>query len=270
MLPIVMVISIKKKLSNCNSDSTFIFLGDSFVFGVGAPQDSNVAVLLQGLFNEAGLNYDVYNAGFAGMDPFMIQKSIDSIFFKQSFFKYIFAINISDLDDYIFRGGEERYNEAGRVCYNSAPRYEFFHRNSFIVRAFIHGFLRMDYTLLSPDKVENKKLEAVEKYTDLLIQLNEQIKRVNGDLIVVFHPYPTMYSSDKLSVAWSESNYKYLNEIHQNIQAEGLLSYNFETFFAQKLNNQNFLEYSWKLDGHFNSKGYELYANILFQEVFSR
>ena len=36
----------KKNIDTCNYNNTTVFLGDSFVFGVGSPQDSSLPVLL--------------------------------------------------------------------------------------------------------------------------------------------------------------------------------------------------------------------------------
>jgi hypothetical protein len=37
--------------------------------------------------------------------------------------------------------------------------------------------------------------------------------------------------------------------------------------FSQFLNQRNYLDYSWKLDKHFNSRGYKLFAELAFREI---
>ena len=91
-------------------------LGDSFTEGRGVAMDASWPQLLSreltGL--DSPRKFHVVNAGISGSDPvfelFLLQNSIE----KYNPELVIVAINNSDIDDIIVRGGLERYDQNGR------------------------------------------------------------------------------------------------------------------------------------------------------------
>jgi lysophospholipase L1-like esterase len=259
----------KREFNEIETDNTIIFLGDSFTFGVGSPQDSSAPKLLENNLMMNAIDFNVVNAGVAGSDPFYQNKIIDDIFIPAGFKHYILAINISDLYDFIFRGGNERFNELEKnINPQKAPWYEPIYKNSLVFRGVVHFVFKIDYSLLTRKKTISEKHNAVKKYVELLSKLNDKIKSIGGTLIVVLHPYPTQFSKLKVKNNNEVLNYKYLNNIHQLLLERNVNSYNLEPNFLKVLSHENYSEYSWEIDGHFNSKGYQLYADILFEELF--
>lgn len=248
----------KRNLDTANTHTTTIYLGDSFTGGAGTPQDSTIPVLLSN-----NSNCTFVNAGFIGSDPFFECKLIDSVFLPKGFKNYIVMINASDLYDYIFRGGEERFLPNGKLQYNKAPCIEKIHKHSYIVRAFLHGILKMDFTLLPPNKMKQKKEEAVNTYTQLFVHQN---KKLDGNLLVIVQPYARQYAFSN-KVLSEVMNFKYLQQLYENLQENNIKTINLDAPLSKVLNNENYLNYSWEIDGHYNSKGYLLLAQTIQKEL---
>lgn len=254
-----------ENLEDCPPKHTKIVLGDSFIFGVGAPQDSNMVALLN-IKNIKDVIY-FFNAGKPGSDPFYQKKLISDYFMPKGYKDFIIAVNISDIYDYIFRRGEERFKKDGTVEYRIAPPLEFWYQRLFIVRAFVYVFFHTDYTMLPKSALKENKANAVEALSNMFFDLNKKIKSKGGSLVVVFHPYPAQYKNGNSTVYQEVLNYAPLIEIHKKLEGSNVVSINLEPDFAKTLNNHNYQDYSWTMDGHFNAKGYKLYAELLLKKI---
>lgn len=255
----------QKNLENCEPISTKIVLGDSFLFGVGAAQDSNMVSLLN-IFNDSDSIY-FFNAGKPDSDPFYQKKLITDYFMCKGYKDFIVAVNISDIYDYIFRGGDDRFKNNGTVEYRKAPQLEFWYQRLFIFRAFAYVFFNTDYTMLPKSVLKEKKAIAVEDLSSMFLDLNKKIESKGGSLVVVFHPYPAQYKNSNSTVYQEVLNYEPLEEIHMNLVISNVASINLEPDFTKMLNNHNYQDYSWTMDGHFNAKGYNLYAKLLMKNL---
>ncbi|MCB0541345.1 MAG: hypothetical protein KDE33_27805, partial [Bacteroidetes bacterium] len=221
----------KQNLDTQNKETTYLYLGDSFTFGAGTPQDSSVPALLSKISNCTFIN-----AGFSGSDPFFETKLIDSIFRPLGFEKFIIMMNVSDLYDYIFRGGTERFLPNGKLQFNKAPWWEKLHQHSYIVRAFAHGILKMDFTLLPPKIMKQKKDEAVKEYAQLFIEKN---KELNGNLIVVIQPYARQYSNSN-QILNEVMNFNYLLELNNNLKLNHIKTINLNDSLSKIINDNNY------------------------------
>lgn len=245
-----------KVLDELPRDSTAIYLGDSFVFGVGVDSKNNIASLL-----ESQLASPFYNAGIPGSDPFFQIAIVDSIFAPLGFENYIFMLNFSDIYDYIFRGDENRFTKNGKIEYQKAPWYEKYYGKSYIVRLILHGLWGMDYSLLPKNRLTEKKKEAVEAYIDLLSKAAQEY-----NVLVLIQPYARQYANNNQTLT-EVLNYKYLEDIHQGLLKKNIKSVDLNTSLSTSINNENYLEYSWELDGHYNAKGYNLLSNVVVNEL---
>jgi lysophospholipase L1-like esterase len=241
----------------CSFQNTVCFFGDSFVFGVGASKSENMVSRLQEL---DGVNC-YYNAGIPGSDPFYQERLYKNKFRGNGYNNVILALNASDLMDYVFRGGTERFDSNKTT---EEPWFHFFYQYSHIVRAFLHGVLRRDYSLLSQKELIQRKGEAVKAYLRLLKELKTEIKdNHNGNFLVVTHPYPTNFQHKKSSLEKEVFNYSYLEDLCLQLNENGIPCADLFSEFNEVLTEENYLDYSWPIDGHFNAKGYKLYADIL-------
>ena len=105
-----------REVSAAKKDSTYriIVFGDSFTEGFGAPGDSTYPSLLEKELNRTYTGtFEVINAGVIGSDPFYCYKLLVDRFLAYEADLVIFSINNSDITDYIFRGGLERFRADG-------------------------------------------------------------------------------------------------------------------------------------------------------------
>ncbi|MCB9256449.1 MAG: hypothetical protein H6579_04910 [Chitinophagales bacterium] len=233
-----------------------VFLGDSFVFGVGASQDSSLPVLL-----ENKLGYPVINAGIPGSDPYFEKVLLDSVFEPLGYNKYLFMLNFSDIYDYVIRGGQERFAEEGKIHFRKAPFLEKYYEKSFIVRAICHGILKLDYSLLHKKELEELKWEAVAAYTELFTKLAKK-----HTILIVLQPYARQYSNNK-TVLQEVLNYSYLDSLEVHLKKNQVPCFNLNKEIQKNIHANNYLKYSWALDGHYNARGYTLISEILANEL---
>lgn len=248
----------KHNLDALNKETTYLYLGDSFTFGAGTPQDSSVPALLTKMNSCTFIN-----AGFSGSDPFFEAKLIDSIFQPLGFSKYIIMVNVSDLYDYIFRGGNERFLPNGKLQFNKAPWWEKLHQHSYIIRAFAHGILKMDFSLLSPKETKKRKEKAINEYTKLFKNLNDNLQ---SNLIVIVQPYARQYANSN-QVLNEVMNFNYLLDLNKSLKFNNIKTINLNDSLSKTINESNYIDYSWEIDGHYNSKGYLLLSQIITSEL---
>ena len=78
-------------------------------------------------------------------------------------------------------------------------------------------------------------------------------------LAVVIHPFPSYFTLTKPQDDIVDMTQQFA------FQELGLVN----TFddFSKTINKENYLDYSLKINGHFNEKGYQLYADIIFNKI---
>jgi hypothetical protein len=126
------------------SDSTpckVICVGDSYTEGVGAPADSTYPHFLEQKLNDAGYSCQVLNAGVAGSDPFYEYVLVRDKLIQLHPDYVVVDINSTDITDFIFRGGLERFKADGSVVYNKGPWFAGLYHWSYVVRFIMNNLL---------------------------------------------------------------------------------------------------------------------------------
>lgn len=115
--------------------NNIVVLGDSYTEGVGAPFDSTGIKSIQEYLKNSGFNYNVINCGVSGSDLIYAYKLLDTlnVILKPKIIMY--NLDYSDIDDIIFRGGQERFKNVIRKAY----WWEFIYSFSFIFRYIANG-----------------------------------------------------------------------------------------------------------------------------------
>lgn len=245
-----------KMIDTCNPDQTIVFFGDSFVFGMGAPQDSSLPVLLS-----PKINMNIINAGIPGSDPFYQKVVLDRIFKPKGFYKYIFMVNVSDLYDYVIRGGKERFLQNNEIAYRKAPWFEPFYHYLYICRAIVHVVLRADYSLLPEAERKVLKEKAMNEYELLFKEMAKE-----NEITIIFQPYARQYVKNE-KIQEEVFNYEYLDKIENALKSNNIRTINLYPELNKYITENNYLLYSWNIDGHYNSKGYELLSEIISKEL---
>ena len=212
----------------------------------------------------AGYQTKILNAGVPGSDVFFMSTLIEHCLIEEEYHKFILAINTSDLYDYAWFGGRERFREDGTTVSKIRPEYMKIYKRSHLARAVMHVILRYDHSFYSRQDMELIKEEAIRDFTAEIIRLDAVVKRAGGEMMVFFYPYPRQYSKRSSSFIY---DYAFLQSIQAQLRDQAVSAYDLEADFAAELTPKNYLDYSWNLDKHFNRAGYALFADIVYNYI---
>lgn len=247
----------REKLSSeflIDTSSIIICIGDSFTEGDGAPYDSTwVKKLEYNLNNECKKNYTIYNAGVSGSDVFYNYKMISENLIKLKPQIIIEALNTSDVYDFIFRGGEERFNEDGTTSYKVGPRWEFFYKNIYLFRAFTLIFTDFNNELINQKDFNEKSDLAVSKIKKQIEKTHSFCKNNNIKYYLIVHSVPAEIRNNNCENELYNLKESYIVDIQKDMCS---------FFTKNELKN-----YSWRLNGHYNSKGYFLMGDIIYKKL---
>jgi lysophospholipase L1-like esterase len=242
-------------------------LGDSYTEGLGAPNYSSYPRLLSLILNRQGFNNEVYDGGVAGSDPFYYY-----ILLKQKLLQtkpgYVLAtFNSSDIADYVFRGGMERFKPDGTVVYNKGPWFEKYYSKSYLVRLWVNricGYKEQNLFVKKSD-ADRIYLNAVAQYAELFKQMQALADSNHFKLLVVIQPIAkevtqTYTARDKrLNLAFTK-----MGEL---LQQQNVAYINMMQPLKKVLNTDNLYTYSYPVDVHFKPVGYYMFANELLKAI---
>jgi|AntAceMinimDraft_17_1070374.scaffolds.fasta_scaffold29347_2 lysophospholipase L1-like esterase len=243
--------------SRYKGEYRIIGLGDSFTEGYGAHNDSTWLKFLERKINIRYITY--INAGACGSDPFF-----EYILLKKRLLKYnpdlvIVAINASDIDDIVCRGGMERFISDGTVKFKNGPKWEWLYATSYISRLFIHNLFKYNYLLMKDKQKNLEEKNSLKLIYNVILKFNTLSENENFKLLIIFNPND--YEITKKYFVFKKMIEKLNNET--NINVLDLFDY----FVNQAgINNQNVSDYYWK-EGHHNAKGYELFADGVEKKI---
>ncbi|HLP49355.1 MAG TPA: hypothetical protein VK154_00580 [Chitinophagales bacterium] len=248
-------IPVKKK----SNEKRVIVLGDSFVEGIGAPQDSTGPALLQDILN-AGLVsdtfYTVINAGLSGSDPFTEYYLLSNRLMAYRPDMVIVNINSTDIDDVVERGGFERFMPDSTVRIKDSPWWESFYGGSMIVRLLARNVMGYTVNLLKVKDVPMLQQNAIDELNHAIEAFEWLAAQHHFKLVFAFQPR--------------------LNELDANVNPLGQL-----VPMLEKKNNAgvadlylaygNYIReaklsprnYYWPIDLHHNSEGYLMWARMV-------
>ena len=226
-----------------------VAFGDSFTEGMGTHQDSTWVKFLS-----AKLNVSIYNAGKIGSDPyFYLQeyKSLRKIFNGKS---VIVLLNYSDIADFRFRHSK---NISQNVNINL---YQHLH----LYRLYSHFFLRKDYMFLDKNN-RNPVLEKIlSDITATLVQLNKECKKDNRKLLVLIHPLPQQYYKN----LDSRLDFNYVENLVAQLNLNHVKTFSIRKDMEKLIKTkEEWRKISWEIDGHFNAKGYESLAHVIYDKL---
>jgi len=250
--------SSKKK----DSSALLLFLGDSFTEGVGTANDSTWPQLFAKALYKHGYACHAYNAGMHGSDPFFEDYILRHKLYSLRPAAVIQCINYSDLLEYIWRGGSERFQADGSVVFRRGPWWEPVYHYSHLFRLIIHGLFRYDFTLLSKTNFRLALQDAIKANAACIAGTSAWCKEKHIAYSLIIHPYP-------LSFARMLQGHDDIKQVAHYIPKETECVDLFSAFQLQ-LNKSNYKCYSWPVDGHFNAKGYQLFAQLYIDELLKR
>jgi len=250
----------KETTSKTDSTQRILILGDSFVEGAGAPIDSTWPQLYEHLLNNRnGKNYEVISGGIGGSDPFYYAHLYHEVLLPLDSDIIMAMVNQSDFEDFIIRGGNERFQDE-TVIYRPPPIKIGFYKWSHLYRFYTHIIQKRDGYYTAPDERTGLLNEAKTEFGQLFNDLNEAVKNDGKELIVVVNPVPGDFLYNK--IMGSRLYIHQMTELHQELLEKGITSYDLTACVYDQLGSDlTTTDLYWPIDMHYNSKGYQMMAN---------
>ncbi len=234
-----------------------ICLGDSFTEGDGAPYDSSWVRKYERMLNEnRNKKFSIYNAGACGSDVFYNYKILVNklMIIKPNI--VIECINSTDINDIIWRGGAERFNNDGTVSGKVGPAWEFIYRISHVFRALMTYFYKYNKNLISENDLLLKEEYAASQIIGQVEQTANFCLINNIKYYLLLHPLPHEL----------KPNSKQPSLLINELQKKDFATILFEPF-KDYYNTSNIDNDYWPMNKHFNSKGYFNMGNIIYSKL---
>jgi lysophospholipase L1-like esterase len=249
-----------KQFKQDTSDIKILCLGDSFTEGDGTCYDSTwVKFFERRIQLTTNKTVKLYNAGVNGSDVFFNNTMLVNKLVESNPDLVIECVNISDIHDYIWRGGLERFNPDGTTSYKVGPSWEPLFKYSHVFRAFIQTIINYDQNLVWRVTKKEQELSALDSVFAQIARNSEWCNQNNIKYLVIYHPTPHQIKQE----------FHYSEVFENKIQ---LLPYAVSTYNQthDTINKENLVNYSWPINGHWNSKGYLLMGNLIFDQISKR
>lgn len=232
-------------------------LGDSFVEGDGAPYDSTLTRFLEKLFHKDGFSkVKVFNVGVSGSDPIYQYKFFENELIHTHPEIVIMLTNFSDLYDVQYRGGFERFLQGGGVKFKEAPKGFLLYRYSRIARLIFHALGYREGMLLR--KNEEDFAEEINILIDTFVKTDSLVAENKGQFILITHPDP----ADENPYTYSAGILKYIPQDNENLK-----TINLTKTLLKKTKDLDYKQYAWPINGHYNSFGYQLMAEAVYEDI---
>lgn len=237
------VLSKKKE----NNEYRIAILGDSFIEGYGAGEDSTIPMLLEKKLQQNNFKVNTINAGICGSNPLHQIKLYQNVIQKYQPDLVIMTSNITDLSDVEYIS----YN-------NKMPLFEYFFAVSHIFRAFyVHFFGYYITQENTPNYAKQKALRNSIHLTKEITKFKEKLKRDNKKFIFSYIPL-------KEEIIYNKQ-LKYTNQLYLNYKESNLIDVDLKTIFK---NDSSRIESLYqKNDFHNNANGYYIISNIFFEHL---
>jgi hypothetical protein len=243
-------------LKDTNSKK-IVCLGDSFTEGDGTCYDSSWVRQFEKKINlNSKYKIKLYNAGTCGSDVFFNYKLLVNDLYKMKPHLVIECVNTSDILDVIKRGGNERFNEDGTTSGKVGPKWELVYKYSYVFRGIIHGYFKFNRNLIKKTELEQQEIKAVQLIQLKIKETASFCRKNRVPYIILIQPTPSdlmvnqtqpLHFINQLTVLpYSVNLFKPLHKYYKihSVEAD-----------------------SWDLNGHFNSNGYLVLGNIIFEEL---
>ncbi len=245
---------------NDSNSNKIVCLGDSFTHGDGTSYDSSwVRQFEKRITGNSIKNIKLYNAGTCGSDVFFNNKLLVNDLIKMKPKLVIECANTSDVLDVIKRGGDDRFNEDGTTSGKVGPRWEIIYQYSHIFRGIIHDFFDYDENLIKKSdllELESKAIQMIKQKTEKTALF---CKKNGIPYILLIQPTPADLKGKQIQPI------KFINILTAEPYSINLFKPMHKYYLLHNIKDD-----SWDLNGHFNSKGYLVLGNIIYEELLKR
>lgn len=251
---------IEHKVEKDSGTFRIVCLGDSFTEGVGAAVEYSYVQQLQTKLNEPGTKkYEIINGGVSGADPvfayILLKKRL--LQFKPDL--VLLAINDTDIEDLIIRGGMERFQPDNQLQFAPRPFGEWLFSYSHIARGIMLTFLNYDWYALTPKTRAKREHKATEDLQKVILELQQLAEKENFKLATFYHP------TNEWAILRNKYKYKGFHSIGQFIRSKEIPFFDITSHIIQTepISEEEIKSWFWEIDKHCNRTGYAVFAESL-------
>lgn len=258
----------EKELDVKRSDSVVrvVITGDSFTEGVGAPYDSTWPRLLEKELLLRGIRAEVIDAARSGSDVFY-----DYVFYRDKLAALkpdvvIAALNLTDYQDYIFRGGMERFCKDGKTRYSQAPWYQFIYRYSHLFRAVMMKANNYPFNgiFISQDDYISGWKNTTSVMADVFARYNTNAQSNNAKFVAMLHVTPCEIMNTGY---FNETNTRNLYDLDSLLHSKRVPSLNISDELLTEFGSKKAEQYTYQHDQHFKPVGYAFMAKVVARKM---
>ncbi len=246
-------------LQKAEGEYRILGLGDSFMEGVGAHQDSTWLRLLENRLNAAtdSMHFTTINAGKSGSDLFFSYELLEKCLIQFQPDLVILQLNSSDIFEVMGAGGEERWNDKGKLVAKAGPRWDFFYGSSYLVRLFAKAVFQIEFNLMNPEIEALETQKALDKISRKIEDYYKLSSEKGFEFLLALQPMHYELISGKSPLEDIP--------VSTDIRMISLTDYMAE-IIAER--GDSIGNYYWTLDLHFNQKGNQLVADGVYEKYF--
>lgn len=239
-------------------------LGDSYTEGVGTSYDQTWLKVVEHQMASALPDRAVtsYNAGVSGSDPWYELTLLDEKLRDYRFDLVLVAINASDVNDVIVRGGRERFGADGITRPRPTPWWEWLYGVSFLARHVVHDLLGYNALFIRNSAWLAARREACQQLLDAVAGFQALANRDGYRLVIVIHP-------DKQEAARARYERVFAEFVDAVKAQPGLLVVDVLERWkaAGALAGGSAARWYWPIDGHHTPEGYAAFGNAVADAV---
>jgi lysophospholipase L1-like esterase len=249
------------KMAKDDNEFRIIALGDSFTEGVGTKYDSTWVKSLERILSEKYPDKLIitYNCGVSGSDVIF-----EYILLKEKLLIYrpdlvIVALNRSDIDDIITRGGMERFKNDGTLQFKNPPKWENLYATSSVVRLIINDLLHYNSLLIKEEEYKQNALYALNEIDKIIDKFKQLSIENNFSLLIVLHPFG-------YEVERGRYDPEELGDVLKDNKIESLDL--LEVYFNKRqITRDNAYQFYWLIDAHHNEQGYQIMGQNIAERI---
>lgn len=242
-----------------------IVMGDSYTEGVGAPGNNETmpAYLENALLKNTQQHIEVINAGIAGSDPFHEYVLLRNKLLHLKPNHVLMVVNSSDIDDYFFRGGMERFHTDGTTHYLKGPWFHALYKHSFLYRLLTVTVMGYTKSLVKHQQIDILNTQACMAIAQAADSANKLCSANNCGFSLVIHQRGAeIKKSTRKPSRWQfrpQHNYN-LSILKKLVHCQTI---DIRQPFEKTLTGNKTEELIWKNDNHFKPDGYQLMASLI-------
>ena len=168
-----------------------VVLGDSYTEGVGADYETTWVKVMESALAAHWPDRRIitYNAGISGSDPLFAYMLLREKLVAYAPNLVLAAVNTTDVEDILLRGGMERFQPDGTyLSPRTPPSWEWLYGVSYLSRHVVHDILGYDRFFISRSQQEPDRRRAVEEIYAAVPAFAELGLEHEFRFATVFHP----------------------------------------------------------------------------------